>query len=225
MKSVFAVLLAVPMLGASTTPAVFTHRFSPGESIHYKYAYNVTVAGNRDSFSGEFRLDVKASDPVVSGTEFRTRTPPAQHITRNFVIRSDGTLEFPGSSGEPAHNYVTYDTHQYCPLPASVSAGASWTCKVPSLGFFHGGDTTVRVVSMDEHNAVLELKGSGVDEPRTERDPDNGHTYISRATTTYTETVRFQDGLVSSIVRDQSTRTVVENLTMEARMRVRIDRV
>jgi hypothetical protein len=219
-----ALILALPLLGVAAVPSAFSHRFSVGESIHYKYSYNITAQSTRDAFGGEFRLDVKSADPVVSGTEFRTRTPPAQHITRDFVLQPDGSLVFPRGS-EPTHNYVTYDTHQYCPLPATVATGASWSCKVPSVGFFHGGDTTVRVTSMDEHNAVLELSGSGADEPKTERDPDNGHAYVSRATTTYKETVQFKDGLVSSIVRDQNTRTVMENLTLEARVRVRIDRV
>ena len=214
----------MPLLAATSFPSTFAHQFSPGEVIRYKYSYDITSGGARDRFAGEFRLSVKAVDGAVSGTEFRTQTAPAKSGSRDFQIARDGSMTFSGTS-TPSHNYVTFDARQYCAPPSNVSVGSTWNCRVPNLGYFHGGDAHVRVTAVDDKGVTLETSGAGSDAPRSEHDSDNGRTYISHSATTWRETVHFVDGLVSTIVREQQTRTVVENLTLDSRMKATIERI
>jgi hypothetical protein len=224
MKQLFILVLTLPLIAAGSLPGTFAHRFSSGESIRYKYTYDITAAGARDRFGGEFRLSVKSVDGVIAGTEYRTQTAPAKSGSRDFQIAQDGSLTFAGSAS-PSHNYVTYDPRQYCPPPANLTVGASWNCSVPNLGYFHGGAAHIRVTAMDDKGITLETSGSGADAPKSEHDPENGRTYISHSTTSWRETVRFADGLVASIAREQVTRSIVQNLTLDARMKATIERI
>jgi len=173
--------------------------------------------------SGEFRMTIGSADPEISGTEIRTQDTPALHTTRTFTIAKDGSLTFSGDAS-PSHNYVIYDPHSYCPPPATVAAGDSWSCRTASLGYFHGGETHVRVISVDDSGVTLQSDGAGADPPHDQRDPENGRVYTTRSSATWHETVRFKDGVVSSILRDQTLRAVTENLTLETRVRTKIER-
>jgi hypothetical protein len=218
------VFALVPLIGAGPTAAQLTHRFSAGENLHYRYSYDFNVLGHRQSMNGEFRMTIGSADPEIAGTEIRTQVTPAMRATRSFTIAKDGSLRFSGDKS-PSHNYAVYDPHSYCPLPALVAVGDSWSCQTESLGYFHGGETHVRVVSADEFGVTLQSDGSGVDPPHDQRVPENGRVYTTRASATWHETVRFKDGLVTSIARDQILRAVTENLTLETRQRTRIERI
>jgi hypothetical protein len=216
--------VSVTMLGAVAGAAPFAHRFSPGETLRYKYSVAVTADTARRSFGGEAQLTVTSVEPTVAGTEVRTQISPARRETRSFSITKDGSLTFAGER-HPSHNYVIYDPHQYCAMPSSTAVGASWACKTDSRGIFHGGDARVRVLSADDSGITLEIDGSGSDLPRIDHDADTGKDHTSRSSTSWHEVVRFKDGIVATIVRDQLTRTVVENLTVDTRIVERIERL
>ena len=151
-------------------------------------------------------------------------TVPAQRLSRDFRINADGTLQFVGSKSD-SHNYVTFDPRQYCALPPSVAVGSTWECNPPSLGLFHGGNARVRLASMTGDSATLEIDGSGTDAPRIDNDPDTGRNHTSRTSVTWHEVVRFKDGLVLSMVREQRTRTMVENLTLDSTLTAKYERL
>jgi hypothetical protein len=218
------VVLLVPLAGAGSSAGPLAHRFSVGEALRYRYSYDISALGQRHSMSGEFRMTINSAEPEIAGTEIRTQTTPAMRTSRSFTIARDGQLMFSGDKS-PSHNYAVYDAHSYCALPPSVAVGDSWSCRTQSLGYFHGGDTRVHVMSADDSGITLQTDGSGADAPRDERDPENGHVYTTRSSSAWHETIRFKDGLVLSILREQTTRSLTENLTLETRVRAKIERV
>ena len=220
---VVAVALSVTLLGTASAGPL-THRFGSGESEHYRYSYEFNVQGQRKAIAGEFQLTFSTVSPVLKGTEIRTQLTPAQRAVRTFTISRDGYLTFDNDKF-PSHNYLSYDAHQYCPMPETIVVGESWSCKTQTVGFFHGGDAHVRVVSADETSATLEIDGVDTDAPRSERHRETGRTYTSRTTAAWHETVQFKNGLVQSIVRDQTLRSTIANLTLETRIRAKIDRI
>jgi hypothetical protein len=215
--------LLLPLLGVSGAPGPFVHAFSAGDSLRYTYTLEIDASSEHRSFHGDLRLQVKAVEPAVSGTEIRTSVAPAQRSVRDFRIGQDGTLAFTGGKSD-SHNYFTYDPRQYCALPAVPAVGTTWNCTSTSLGMYAGGASRVRLTQLDGASATLEIDGSATGAPRAEHDPDNGKTYMSRSTTSWHELVHFRDGIVSSSMREQRIRTVIQNLTTETTLTVRMER-
>ncbi|MDB5071767.1 MAG: hypothetical protein JWM87_2878 [Candidatus Eremiobacteraeota bacterium] len=215
--------LALGLLGVANLPAPFVASFAPGETLNYRYAVIVTGPSVHQTYRGQLSLAIKTVEPKVTGTEVRVLTVPAQRSARSFELTPSGSVVFAGSA-EAAHNYFSFDARQYCDPPPSVSTGMSWSCKVPSAGTFHGGDARVRVASNDSTGTMLEIDGTAVDAPETEHDPDTGRTFMKRSSVIWHETVRFKGGLVQSMSRRQTTRAVMENLTIDTTITTNIDR-
>jgi hypothetical protein len=219
-----ATLLSAGLLATAAPGMPFVHGFSAGETIRYRYALDVAAMSDLTHYRGTTVLEVKTLEPDVTGTEHRTMETPAQNLTRAFHLRPNGVLAFEGGK-EAANNYVTYDSRRYCPLPASVTVGMTWTCATQTAGLYAGGDARVRLVSMAGSEATLEIDGTGAKPPRVEHDPDTGKSFTSRQTVSWHDVVHFKDGLVQSSVREQLTKTVVENAVLQLRVTAKYDRL